>query len=433
MPVCVSIILEVAIREPRHPFSMTRHSGDAGTQLIDATIAAVARDGLGGFSLRSVTAAIDRSTATVFHHFGSKDGLLVAATETALARDTAFHDTLASDLGSVRLNAANAADCVARYIGLRADASNAVARFWWEITFNADRWPNAAQAKARHYAMQKAFWRRLLDPLRGSEALSAFITATVAMESVYASVLCGRADYDLLLRETIRQAFVCDDPIVEGVSHWLSRSAPPPGPRIVAGEEMPAKLVESAAREILLNGVAALNHRRLTALVGASPSMIIYHFGDTERFAEQAIWAALLKNLPSALDPKAPAVETPQDVAAWHDRLLQMLPSDGNDAFYFGYARIVGQTCLLAKDHPAFAPLVHHLRILEGGGIHYASRALWPTAFALTRAQAATFAIWIKGFALAGDATNDAARRARLAQAVGIVRGMPAHNTERAL
>lgn len=66
--------------------------------------------------------------------------MLAAAAEAALSRETTFHDALASELAGLRLNAASAADLVAQYIGMRAASSDAMPRFWLEITFNANQW-----------------------------------------------------------------------------------------------------------------------------------------------------------------------------------------------------------------------------------------------------------------------------------------------------
>lgn len=405
---------------------MTRRLDDPRAPLIEATIAMVAENGLAAFSLRRATATIGRSTAAVFHHFGGKDGLLAAAAEVALERDTAFHTAMLEDFGSVCGNAVIAADLVAHYVAARAASADPVVRFWWELTFHADRWPGAGASRRRHHAMQIDFWQRVFAPPGAPANLASCIADVVSMESIFASVLHREPGYDLLMRETIRQAFGHGDRRPDSVAHRLSQSAPPTAPRIPSGGGMAVQLIESAAHQISLHGVGALNHRRLTAIAGASTSMIVYHFGNTERFAEQAIWAALLQNLPPALDYEAAVSCERQDVDAWSACLLRMLGIGDADAFYVRYARIVGQTCLLARNNPAFVPLVRHLRILEGAGIHHASRTEWPATFELTRSQAATFAIWIKGFGLAeAPAINAADACRRLADFIDILRGQP--------
>lgn len=413
---------------------MTRGTDDPRGPLIDAAIALVAENGLAAFSLRTVSAAIGRSTGAIFHHFSGKDGLLAAAAEVALERDTAFHTVMSEDFGGICSNASVAADVVSHYLAARAASADPVIRFWWELTFHTDRWPGAGVSRLRHHAMQVDFWQRVFAPLGGHPCLAACIADLVSMESIFASVLYREPAYDLLMRETIRQVVGHRDRTPDSVAHRLSQSAPPAAPRIPTGEGMAAQLVESAARQISLHGVGALNHRRLTAIAGASSSMIVYHFGNTERFAEQAIWAALLQKLPSTLDYEAAVVGERLDLETWSAGLLRMLGIGNADAFYVGYARIVGQTCLLARNNPAFVPLVRHLRILEGAGIHHASRTEWPAPFELTRAQAASFAIWIKGFAL-GEApvVGEAAARQRLTDVIHILIGKSVDCTEQAL
>jgi AcrR family transcriptional regulator len=51
------------------------------TQLLEATIETMARTGIGTRSLRDIAAAAGTSHRMLLHHFGSRDGLLVAVVE----------------------------------------------------------------------------------------------------------------------------------------------------------------------------------------------------------------------------------------------------------------------------------------------------------------------------------------------------------------
>lgn len=368
-------------------------------ELIDAAITSIAERGILHFSLREVTGAIGRSTSAVSHHFGDKDGLLDAAGAVALAREAALHVAFAEWVCDLPLDSSSTADVVVEYILRRSAATDAVARFWWEITFNGAWWTGAADALDRLRRGRIDFWRRLLPGMTGPAA--SVLAEYAAIESLYAAVLRSEGDYRLVLRETVRQFLPPNgDAGRGGIAARLSQRSMPAAPRDRGGTHLADRLIAAGAEEILEHGVGALNHRRVTAKIGASPSMIVYHFGNNATFLSQAIWAALLGNLPTMLDNAARDAGPREDMAAWRIRMAGLLGAAQGDAFYVRYTRILGQTCLLAQHDASMIPLVRHLRMLEGTGIHHASETVWPRAVALTRAQSTAFAIWIKGHAV---------------------------------
>src|SRR3954451_5963943 len=67
------------------------------TELLDALIDAVARDGIGGRSLRDLAAAAGTSHRMLIHHFGSRDELLVAIVQEVERRQLTMLDDLPDD------------------------------------------------------------------------------------------------------------------------------------------------------------------------------------------------------------------------------------------------------------------------------------------------------------------------------------------------
>jgi AcrR family transcriptional regulator len=65
--------------------------------LLEAVIAAITRDGLGARSLRDLARAAGTSHRMLIHHFGSRDGLLVAIVTEVEARQRELLRTLPTD------------------------------------------------------------------------------------------------------------------------------------------------------------------------------------------------------------------------------------------------------------------------------------------------------------------------------------------------
>lgn len=63
-------------------------------ELLAAVVDSFADDGLGSRSLRDVAAAVGTSHRMLIHHFGSRDGLLVAVVQEVEARQARVLDTL---------------------------------------------------------------------------------------------------------------------------------------------------------------------------------------------------------------------------------------------------------------------------------------------------------------------------------------------------
>ena len=69
-------------------------------QLVDALIDTTAEHGLGGRSLREMAEAVGTSHRNLLHHFGSREGLLLAVVEEVESRQLGRLDTLPEDPGA---------------------------------------------------------------------------------------------------------------------------------------------------------------------------------------------------------------------------------------------------------------------------------------------------------------------------------------------
>src|SRR5690606_23194714 len=140
--------------------------------------------------------------------------------------------------------------------------------------------------------------------------------------------------------------------------------------------------------------------------------MIVYHFGNMANFVNQAVWHALLRDIPKELDPNFnESVGVKQKNMSEWATVLQRLTRPKVDhrpaGFYVDYARLTGQACLLATRRRELWPLVEHLRKIDGWGTFRAGQTVWPTSLLVERGSATAFAVWIKGQAVFNEAVCD--------------------------
>jgi AcrR family transcriptional regulator len=382
--------------------------------ILEQTVDAVCSQGLDDVSLRAIAAAAGCSTTAVIQRFTNKAGLLDAALEFALRRDSEFHQDFSAQLEGLPISYAHFSELIASYIEQRATL--AIARFWSEILFKSNQVHKARAELERWYAVRVNFWKRQLandGMFEGS--LAPLIAAYSAMEEVYAYELVNNVQYKLLLRETTR-ALVANsfDAGVNGgsgdLSLWLNKgSARFQSLQSSDANELGETLVELAADDILAQGIGSLSQRRLAKRAGTSSSMIVYHFGNMANFVNQAVWHALLRDIPKEINPdfnESIGVKQ-KNMSEWVAAIKKLTAPkiDDNPAgFYTDYARLTGQACLLATRRKELRPLVEHLRKIDGWGTFRAGQTIWPTSLVVKRGSATAFGVWIKGQSVFNEA-----------------------------
>lgn len=375
------------------------HLDTLSDRLVGAALRDVATLGFAGLTLRTIAAQADCTTGAIVQRFGNRDGLLRSACARALDLEIAFHRDLDATVDAIVQSPLTTADLVVHYILAHSQRDEARLFLWAAVT-------DGGAPLAEWHRIRREFWEGALGraglPVERAETLVSYIL----MEEYYATALAGDTTYALLLPETVRTFLRFTDPAaaarpsLAGAIDEQPRSLDP-GP--VSDAPVRSRLVRSAADEILSHGVEALNQRRAARIAHASPSAITYHFGDMERFINEAIWSALLRDIPRELDPTDTLDGHLLTIEQWLARLVGFLRprADGSAAgFYTNFARITGQMCLLVATRPPLDPLARHLRALEGWGTYRASRHLTGPGLAIRRDHAAAFAIWIKGEAI---------------------------------
>ncbi|MCT8001983.1 TetR family transcriptional regulator [Sphingomonas sanguinis] len=358
-------------------------------------------------TLRRVTASVDRSTGAVFQTFAGRDALLVSVLREAVRRDREWHSKYQTTLAGLQPDAGTLGDLVADYVLERSRSGSQAGAVLRDALVEHGEWPpETGEIVAAGRSMQHAFWKEILSDIPDPDAAAELIVTFVAMESVYAAVLYDDVGYRLLLRSTTaalvtRMMGSC--PAASAAMAWANMAIHPT--ELIEPDAPTAqRLLRATAAAIREEGMAALNLRRIAKLAKTSPSAIAYHFGDLDSFADRAIEWALNSDVPPALRPwtRNPSKNAAETIAFLADMLDASGPDEASPyrGFYISYARIVAQTCLMARQRRGLVRLVRQARFFEGAGIFHASHDSWPADLRLTRTAAAAFAIWIKGIAL---------------------------------
>lgn len=379
--------------------------------LLLNTITMVSRHGVDNISLRTISAQSGCSTAYIFQKFGNKDGLVRAALEQAVAMERNSHASLLETLSALPIGLVALADFVSHYVESRATQD--VPRFMLSWLARHEAGEAITSSVAAWHEMRIAFWTAASRQCALPPQMAAILATYVAMEECYATALHGDLRYGLLLKETVRallyraaQDAGRADTSIAAALDVVPRPALPEN--VDKAGSIRDRLLHHAKQEILLNGIDALNQRTVARKAGASNSAISYHFGSMEAFVDEAIWRALLTDIPAELDPtktidgKAMRMEDWLGVLSHHLRRAEGGQPAG---FYTTYARITAQTCLMVHGRPSLKPLVAFLRELDGWGTYRASRHLAPSILDIDRDQASAFAIWIKGLATVSAAS----------------------------
>lgn len=132
-------------------------------RLLDAAAAVFATRGVDGASVDAIADAADRTSGSVYAHFGSKDGLLVelldewkAQTEVVITADLLAARTLDAQLGALWRNI--------------VDPPTPEARSWVALEHELWRWatrPGNEAARQRLADRYAGVWKSVADAVRG--------------------------------------------------------------------------------------------------------------------------------------------------------------------------------------------------------------------------------------------------------------------------
>lgn len=373
-------------------------------RLVRETIRMGARSGIGNISLRNISSSAGCSTSVIFQHYGDKAGLVGAALKHAIVEERDIHVTMYADINGLLVDRLTFADFVASYIEGRSTRDAPL--FVSGLVLHDEFGSRFVASLREWHGLRTEFWAACLAQYADAALSSELLTAYVAMEEFYAFALGGSGRYRLLLRETTRALTgkalgdVTHDAMRRTLAMALNAVPRPLGESAASNcDSVPERLLKNAANAMIAHGVHALNQRDVARSAKVSPSMIAYHFGDMDSFADKAIWRALLHNVPQQLNPELQIEGRPITMAEWLEALDRML-QPGNGAvtrgFYAGFAGITAQACLLAQSRPELRPLIAYLRELEGWGTYRVSRNVAGSPLKVGRDHAAAFAVWLK-------------------------------------
>lgn len=400
------------------PFSSRSLEAD---RIVAAAMALVADAGLDGLTLRDLAQSVGKSTTVIVNLFGARAGLIEAIAAAAFEQDSAYHETFFADVQGLALSRDGLIALIQRYLRERAGPSASFVRVWEDLLIAHDPGGFVAPLLARWEAMRRDAWsaylHRTLDLAPYGEVMATYLV----IEQFYIGALGGRADYEMIAAEglggLVDHVFGCGDDEARVTESYVAAMVIPKAPTDgLEPESSKLRLLEAAADQILIGGVASVTNRSVSTAVGTSTSTIAYHWADMRRFIIDAVWHAVFREIPGYLDFRHPKRKGPPDLPGWGDLMARTLQIGGGerDGFYVIYARLIAQVCRQARRDPAYQDLAMILRGPEGGGTHVNRAELWPAQFDLTRLAATRFALWIKGSAIVGAAIGRPASAAQL-------------------
>ncbi|MCK9504605.1 MAG: TetR family transcriptional regulator [Porticoccaceae bacterium] len=382
--------------------------------LIDKTIAAVVETGLESVSLRAVVNAVGCSTTAIFGYFGNKSGLLQASLKQALEEDRQFLDDFAHHTRGLTLDHQSFSALLASYIELRAKTR--AASFWSEVVFKSRQFPEpeANEIIRNWYEMHLVFWQSKLEQSTCNEDLGSVLVAYSVTEQAYSLALHTNLEYLLLLREscsaiTAKSFGAHRDSVSSQVWIWLESGSPRFSIEPTqARNPLCQRLLDQAAKHIILQGVDKANIAKIAKDAGTSSAMVLYHFGTMAAFTNEAIWKAIVLKVPEEMIPVIKNGHSQKPPDSWVDvvRGLVNRPVGSKSTyknFYLKVARIIGQTSLLCQHNPELKPLIDQLRINEGVSIHHIYKNFAKDGGEIGRSTSGIFGLWLKGQVIIDD------------------------------
>ncbi|WP_374414866.1 TetR/AcrR family transcriptional regulator [Novosphingobium colocasiae] len=384
-----------------------KRSATIRTTLTRLAFENAAHSGLESVSVRGIAREAGCSTAAIFQNFEGKADLVVEAATLAARQDAEWHQILLAEVDGLIANHLGFSDFLSAYVDMREVQPQA--RVLSELLIRPGDDARCHALLRDCYQARIAFWEAILAPFGFAARFGAIVAEFVMMEEIYVYSLRNEPRYQLLMREAVRS--LCGACFHQGaaaeltneVNRQLQGNAYEARRRSEQGRsEMPGELLRHAVEIIRSEGIAALNQRTLARQASVSPSMIAYHFKDMKTFKNEAIWQALVEDLPSEFDP-ASMVSLPRTLPEWVeflDATLVAPPGSSVGGFYVSYSRMTCETSLLARSDRSLVPLVTYLREIDGWGTYRLSRNIASLAGGVQREHAAAFAVWLKAEAL---------------------------------
>ncbi|MFM0500833.1 TetR/AcrR family transcriptional regulator [Paraburkholderia caffeinilytica] len=269
--------------EPSQPAPTAQLLVDAATRLM--------RDlGPVGVTFRSVAEVAQVSVATVQHHFGSKEQLLLLLQEIALSDDAERLRGLAEALPMTAPAEVEAVHAMVR--SLVADACGANAgrtRARLSALMAATRDSAARPAARRWLSLHHRFFARLLDGVAPSPRSAARYLVELMIGVEVVSLGCRQRSLVPLLNDELlhyaveaalgRNTPVCPDAFRANVTVLLQRRAErhakPAGDK---SADVRREILNATAVVLARGGLGELTHRAVAKQAGISASLASYHF-----------------------------------------------------------------------------------------------------------------------------------------------------------
>jgi AcrR family transcriptional regulator len=256
---------------------------------LRAALPLVAADGLKGLSLRPLAEQLGTTAPALIRRFGSKDEMVAALVEVAIAEDSAFLDGWLARIQALEVrDGALMAEVAEAVLSDLAGPEAGRTRFYCELLQAAASRPEIAEIVAAWSARRLAFWRAATQHLpmpEFAEILHGFSIGDAAYSLVLEDVTAYRwlrrlnlrrlclglipadGSQDLRAYATFRAALDDlhgDQPATPPMSDWQAKAA------------------GHISALIIAEGADAVTHRAIAARAGLANSTLAYHFPRQE-------------------------------------------------------------------------------------------------------------------------------------------------------
>ncbi len=259
--------------------------------VLRAALKLVAAEGLKGLSLRPLAELLDTTAPALIRRFGSKDELVAALIDIAIAEDGAFLDGWLARIRALDVrNGATMVEVADAVLSDLAGPEAARTRFYCELLQAAASRPEIAVPVAAWSTRRRAFWTAAAEGLDLAEAGDILHGFSIG-EAAYGLVLEDVAAYRWLRRLNLRRLCQGLIPPREEAAREMreyavfraalddlfgDRAATPPM------TEWQAKAAGHISQLIIAEGADAVTHRAIAARAGLANSTLAYHFPKQE-------------------------------------------------------------------------------------------------------------------------------------------------------
>lgn len=290
--------------KPRATRTEQARSRQTKSAIVDATIALIAKKGVGAVTHRAVAEQGGVSLANTTYHFASKQDLIRQAYRQIIGLNTVFlSKTLADSSQQTALSMDEVTEFLTfvsiRQMTERRDTIIA----WFELMLEAARHEDMRALANDWYAASAEYWRSFVgrtdapNPDQASRFVLSFLIGKyfylISQGAPQAELLKMRASFSFL-SHTIHGRTPSPSEAAPGLDTTQSEDVPPPmldpapSPKQSRSELTRNQILDAAVRLIAQSGPAGIKMRDVAGAAGVSLAATTYHFRSRQHLIDTA-------------------------------------------------------------------------------------------------------------------------------------------------